>query len=439
MPQTGFPIRTRMYYGNYEFGPVPTFSWETQIVRDGADEPVYKQHTLSFNGFLIVDSTSESGQLDSIITKQNNLRSALGSGNQEWRITYDGDTIVSGVYPRVEQVSIDEGLWVDRAAYTFSFVYDEDFESTNIKSYSESWDYNERDDRRTVEIGHSISAVGQNTNPSGASNALTNAKDYVLAKTGYSNSVSSSPFFTQVSGVSSSAFETLRTENIDVEAGSYGVNETFILSSGNYVHTNTAQYNIDENGIISIQLDGNIEGLGRGDNAYDNALIAWSSISGLFPSRASGVYNEFGGGATLYTRNYESFSVTKNKFAGTISYSVSYTDDPSEDLPDGIKEATLSIQDNEPQNVYATFSIPLRSAGALFQDIGTKSVGSYTLNGNIIGEPSVDFSILENYMTTKINEKQPTGKSEVYKTASSTTKDHEKKTLQFSVTWQYNN
>ena len=200
MPQTGFVQRTRMYYGDYEFAPVPLFSWNTSIIRDNADTALYKQHELSFNGFLLVDSTSESGQLDTLITKQDNLRDALGSGNQEWQITYDGTQIVSGIYPRVSNVTMEEGLWVDRVPYSFSFVYDEDFESNSIKSYSESWDYTERADRRTVEINHSISAVGVDTNPSGVSNALTNAKDYVVAKIGYTNAVASSPFFVQVSG-----------------------------------------------------------------------------------------------------------------------------------------------------------------------------------------------------------------------------------------------
>ena len=439
MPQTGFVQRTRMYYGDYEFAPVPLFSWNTSIIRDNADTALYKQHELSFNGFLLVDSTTESGQLDTLITKQDNLRDALGSGNQEWQITYDGTQIVSGIYPRVSNVTMEEGLWVDRVPYSFSFVYDEDFESNSIKSYSESWDYTERADRRTVEINHSISAVGVDTNPSGVSNALTNAKDYVVAKIGYTNAVASSPFFVQVSGVSSSAWEQLRTEQIDVQANSFGVSEQFILASGNYVHTSTASYNLDEAGIATIQLDGNVEGLGRHDSAYYNAMAAWVSISGAFPETASGVYSDFGGQATLYTNNYESFSISKNQFLGTLDYSVSYTDDPSEDLPDGVKEATYSIQDNKPQSVYARFTIPLRAAGVLFQNINTKSVGSYTINGSIIGEPSTEMAILENLMNTKILEKTPTGKSEMYQTQWSTTKDEEKRTLQFSITWQYNN
>ena len=439
MPQPGFIQRTNMYYGDYSFSPVPTFSWNTVIVRDNKDEPLYKQHTLNFAGFLLVETASESGQLDTIIEKQNDLRDALGSGNQEWRITYDGISIVSGIYPKIQDVTIEEGLWVDRAPYSFTFIYDEDFNSTGIKSYDESWQYAENEDRLTVEIIHDINAIGQNTNPSGTNNAFTNAKNYVIARTGYANAVANSPFFVQISGHSFSAYEEFRTEQVNVSAGGYGISEKFTLSSGVYIHTYTGNYSIDENGIVTTQIDGNIRGLGRGDAGFDNALIGWSAISGNFPSVASGIYSRFNGGATLYTKNYDTFSVSQNQSAANIGYSVSYNDDPSEDLPDGIREATFTTSDNQPQNIYVSFSIPLRAAGVLFQNIGTKSVGQFSLNGNIIGSPSTEMSVLENYMNTKIDEYEPTSKSEYYKTSHSITKDEDKKTLQFTVSWDYNN
>ena len=439
MPQIGFTTRTRMYYGDYEFAPVPTFGWTTEIIRDGTGSAIYKRHTLDFTGTLLFDSVSESGQLDNMITKQNALRNALGSGNQEWRLTYDGSTLIDGKYPRVQDVAIDEGLWVDKCGYTFSFVYDEDFEDTGIESYSESWEYSESENRRTVTISHDISAKGQNTNPSGTSNALTNAKDYVLAKTGYTNAVSDSPFFCQASGLTTSAYEEGRVESIDVASDTYGVTESFILSSGTFVHTYNTQYSQDENGIVTVTVNGSIKGLGRFGQALVNAKDAWSNeIEAYIPGMASGAYVYYGGASDLYTNNRESFSITENEMAGTIDYSVSYNDDPSENLPDGVREFTITSTINAPLTVYARFLIPNRSAGELFQPVGTKKAGQQTIAGTIIGEPGVEMSVLRRHYQQKMSEKRLNGMSSMITSASSVTEDTDKKTINFSVTYDYN-
>jgi hypothetical protein len=434
MPQVGFIKRTQMLYGDYEFTPAPLFSWSTDTVRSANDEQLFQVNTLDFAGTLLVEA-GESGQLDKVIEKQDQLRAALASGNQEFRIFYDSVPIVSGIYPRVENVTITEGVWVDRADYSFTLTYDNEVEDGDaIESFSEAWQFEEEDNRRTVAVSHNISAVGLNTNPSGASNAIFNARDFVLARVGYSNVTAGSPFFAQVSGVSFSAYEELRSENHDVQGGSFSVSENFILSSGTFINTSTGQFAEDENGIVTVGINGQVRGLGRGDQAFYNALDGFNDeVEPELTSLASGIYTEFGGVSKLNINNREGYSVTRNQFAGTVDYSVSYTDDPASDLPDGIQEFEMNISNDVPTKVYATFIIPDKASGPFVQDINTTRVGRYTLQGRAVGKPTTAMSEVLDYVDQQVE--RFLGPGNIIQ--NTITKDIRKKTVTFNIGWEY--
>ena len=44
---------TRMYYGAYQFMPVPMFSWGTELIRDATGAGIGLRHSLDFKGDLI--------------------------------------------------------------------------------------------------------------------------------------------------------------------------------------------------------------------------------------------------------------------------------------------------------------------------------------------------------------------------------------------------
>lgn len=433
-PQAGFIKRTRMFYGNYEFEPAPLFSWSTATVRASDNTALFKSHTLDFNGTLLPNAAA-SGQLDDVITLQNQLRTALGSGNQEFRITFDGTHVVSGVYPRVDNVVIGEGLWAQLAEYSFSFNYEEELDANfKVQSFSETWQFDEDDNRLTVAVNHNISAVGLDTNPSGVSNAFDNAKDFVINRTGYANAKANAPFFAQVSGLTFNAYAERRTEQHDVQGGSFQVSENFTLSSGNFVNTNVFRYNEDAEGIVTVAVEGQVRGLGRRDECFDHALNAFlNTVEPQLAVDASGFYNEFNGPAELFTNNKESFSITKNRFAGTIDYSVSYNDSPAENLPDGIQEFNLSVSRNEPVELNAVFNIPERAGGPIRQLLQTSTVGTYTVTGSCTGKPSTDMAIVINYVQSQLNANKGPG----IITSNNITKDTRNKTVNFSVTWEF--
>jgi hypothetical protein len=342
------PGPARMFYGNYEFEPIPLFSWSTELVQDNKQEHLFLRNTLTFTGTLLENKASESGNFTLMMQKRETLKDSLtASGRQEWRITYNNNPVVSGIYPDISDLTFQEGVWVDRINYDFTLTYNEEIEGQSpVQSFSESWAFDENEDRRSVTARHEISAVGVNTDPSGTNNALENARTFVLSRTGYSNVPAGHPAFAEGSGTLT-AYEELRTENVDVQAGSFAVNENFTLSSGNFVHIRTGSYSLDDQGISTVSIDGNIRGLGRGDKAFNRALIAWNSyIKDNLPGVASGIYLSSGGGSTLYTTNPQSLSLTRNTFVGTLDYSISYTDDASENLPSGVQDFTLSIQES---------------------------------------------------------------------------------------------
>lgn len=437
MPSPGL---AKMYYGDYEFTPIPLFSWSTEMVRDNKLDDLFLRNTLDFTGTLLQTAPSESGDFPLMMTKREALRDILtASGRHEWRITYNGAHVVSGIYPNVQNINFDQGVWTDRINYGFSFVFDEELDAqTPIQSFTESWSFDENEDRRSVTARHEIGAVGINTNPSGVNNALSNARTFVLGKTGYNNVPLGHPAFVEGSGTLT-AYEELRNENADVQAGTFSVIENFTLSSGFYVHTQTGNFELGDDGITTVSLDGNIRGLGRGDIAFDRALSAWNTLKLLLPGNASGVYSDFGGESTLYTTNTQSLSLTKNRYAGSISYGVAYTDDASENLPSGIQDFTLTINDDKPTRLYASFTIMERNLGNVVQDIQTSKEGTFTINGSAVGKQGFPFDELVSYAETRINNVRPLSANYVTLRLDQQTvnKDEDRNTLNFNLSWKY--
>jgi len=162
-----------MNYGSYSFSPVPLFTWSTEMLRDAKGSGVGLRHTLDFNGTFL-ETAGDSSNISDIINARSGLLTALQQDGQEFKILENGSGLVSGVYPVISDLSVDEGTWFDRTSYAFSASWEESLGSNNVSDFSEQWDYEESDDRRTVNLSHTVSAVGINTSGTG-SNALLNA------------------------------------------------------------------------------------------------------------------------------------------------------------------------------------------------------------------------------------------------------------------------
>ncbi len=429
-----------MKYGNFSFTPVPIFTETVETFRDAKFDLLFKRTTREFTGTILNSVNIEaSGAFENLFAQKNQLKNALCSGNQEFQILFNGTPLVSGEFPRINGPVFSEGTWVDRIDYSFTSEIDEVVGSgIPVQSFNETWDFEENEDRRSVTVQHNINAVGVNTNPSGINNAFGNAKSFVLGKTGFANAQANAPFFSQVSGVSFAAYEAIRGEQHDIGQGSFSASERFTLSSGTFIHNQTAQFATDGAGVTTVSLNGNIRGLGRGDNSFNRALAAFQNdIRDKFPANASGIYSQFGGEAILFTTNASNFSTTRNPFAGTIDYTVAFTDSPSDNLPSGILDFGISVQIQAPVRQFASFLIMERALGPVVQDTATSNEGNFSVQGSAVGKPGFSFNDLLAFVEDKINDKRPSAVNYVTLRpgSESITRDEENNTVQFNFTW----
>lgn len=191
---------------------------------------------------------------------------------------------------------------------------------------------------------------------------------------------------------------TSREETVNLDTATYGVTEVFKLVSGlhPFIDERNSQYALNSDGIATVTINGTIRGLGRtndkptagfsrssGGTGFANALSGFNNkVRPLLATDAIGIYTKYLGSGTLATNKAQSFSITETPCLGTISYGVSYTDDPSQNLPSGIAELTSSVQITDPTVLFASHSIPFRAIGNLLQDIFTSSPGTYTIQAS---------------------------------------------------------
>jgi len=436
--------KVKVFYGNYQLVPAPFIEWTTEYEHDDANKTrTVTRTSLKLDGsFHIVPS----GSYEQMMTMQNSLREAFGADAQEFRIlagpdntTLAEDTpIVSSIFPMVNSVNIEADVQYNRVDYSIDLTVETNSVSGQLATdITDTWDLTENPEGLYIDVSHSVSAKGINTLSSGT-NAIHNALAAVAPLLGVDKMPYYLPYYTEPteSGIqgndgentTSYAVSVQRQESADVRTGTYSVTENFIIASGTnaYVHNRTATYNEDENHTADVTLTGTVKGLGRtnlnadGGVGYTNAYNGFiNDIQPLFAADASGVYLEYKQNmdeATMLTQtnfpdHYTSKSITKNKYAGTIQYSISYTDDPSENLPSGILEATSSLQRTDGIRLYASHPIPFRRLGAIIQDIKTTTEGQIVISASAksknTGNATTDVNRAIGYIQDEINRLRP--------------------------------
>jgi hypothetical protein len=423
-------------YGNYSFEPLPIISSSSATESNADGTKKFNIIALGLNGYLL---PSGEKTLTNINTKQDALLTAFSTNQLLFEIKEDS-TVILSCYPYVDSVDFAEGTWADRSIYTISLRYYENFSEVLINSKTESWSYSEDQETENITIEHSINAEGRNTATSGASNAFVNAKDWVLSHVGSGQAPSGAPYFLPASGA---FYNSGRTENIDIGAGTYAINESWVTSSGDYKHEYTSSAQKDDSDNITVDIQGTVTGMGVRLVRFDNAKQGWTEVSGSIYGIASGAYTSFGGKFFLETELYSS-SYGENSLAGTITYGRTYRD--KEYPSSGIKTFEVSIQDTLPTEVWATVPIPFRSDGPIKQNMYTSSEGQRTVAGSVKafrGATSGSYSGVEyswEYARGFINANVPSGEdiTNVAIMSKSVTRDDVNSLVNFSVTWSYN-
>ena len=404
------PSFLEVSYGGSVLLPSPLITHSVEIERDDAGERELIRTTRTLTGQIL---TSGLGY-HFVRQKQRELELAFAVDRLEFKIlaTADhpclvaGTPIESGVFPNVLSIDIQEDVQYNRLDYTIVL---EDTTAPSgvsgvVQNFTNSWTFSENEDQCLVDITHSISAQGLNTAVSGqASNALDNAVTRVKSLLGLQHAPSGFPCHVQPGSGSDVRFyevTTTREESVDTEDATFSVTETFKLLSGlqPFNDERNSQFQIDAEGISTISLNGTVRGMGRsndgpfagnqqtgGGTAFINAQSGFNTlVRPNWINDALTVYDRYGGSGTLAIGNPQAISITETPCNGQIAYSVTYTDDPSENLPSGIQDLSCTVQRTDPVVQNAEITVPFRALGPVFQRLCTTTAGSYSVQCNVV-------------------------------------------------------
>ena len=425
-----------VHYGEHRLVPAPFITWTVESQHDDNTKARTIQTTrLSLEGSFL---DLPDGAYDRMFKYQESLREMFsvdalefkivaGAGNQNLA---SGTVIKGGIFPQVLNVDVKPDIQHNRIDYTVELL-----ESTAsvsgqaVENMSDSWELAENDEDCYIDVTHTVSAKGINTLASGT-NAIDNARAAVSPRLGLTNIPYYLPEYTEPSGGGSpgasrtNIYEVTvsRREASDILGGTYSVTEQFAIVSGTapYIHNSQNTFEEDENGVATVALRGTIKGLGRSNNnpsggiAFDRALAGYNVLKENFPIEASGIYSLYKENASnfyLFTTNPLNRSVAENRCVATIQYAVSYSDDPGENLPSGITEASTSVQRSEAIRLYASHPIIFRRLGNIVQDIKTTVEGRITINSSAKAENTGDATVDTNraiaYVQSEINRLRP--------------------------------
>ena len=293
-------------------GPTPFVARNDSIIRYG------QRHgqviNLTLNGELTGITCGEA-YLD-ILLKQQELLDRLGE-NFKSLVIYDDEPVFSGSCCIVRNVNFGDSKYVGILPYSIDLsVYPEELFSGvyGILNPSDSTEYVENTDG-TVEINHTVSAQGFNTNEN-YSNALENARNYVHGLTGVYGVL---PALININTGIPAKLRTV-SENIDRLNATYSLTETYVVDpndSGNGIlRYSTTLDSGFENGITTIGLKGSV--LGGLNDTFDSIRTRYNSLDTY--TLASIV--------TGLNSGYLSSGVDEDSFAKRLSFDIIFNDDP---------------------------------------------------------------------------------------------------------------
>jgi hypothetical protein len=402
-----------VFYNGQKIVPAPLIDWtvESQFKNDGTR--VDNVNRLSLTGTTLI---LPSGSYEQMYAKQQALRDTFsvdykdflilaGPGN---RTLPSGAIISSGLRPRINTLNITPDIHVSRFDWTVELqdLIAASGVSGVTSSLSNQWSFREDQDTCTLKVTHQVSAEGPENEP----DKFLQAMEAVKPLLGIQNLPIQIPFFAQpnFSGLfgmthpsnpaGGPVFEVSveREEVADVANGSYSVTEQFTIVSGVpfYYTSKTESFEEDANGIAQVTIAGSIQGLGRtltpmdaeGGVGYFRASSGFANyVRPQLPWVASGVYYRFkngaggAGGSGLALENPTAFSISQNKCRGSIEFSITYTDNPVNNLPSGIASKTSNVNIVEGIRLLASHGIPLRRLGNVIQDIRTTTEGTIAI------------------------------------------------------------
>ena len=411
--------------GTSATGPFPKYSVNTERVESGDGTLIDLIYNITVTGQIIAEgniTTPGARQNDLIgkmIEKLALTENEVPVGTLEI-VSYGGLandlTFTDAVLTSIDYGDQDDSGSVQFQDYTFNFVaHKRDAKIGNtfsLSSAEETWEIAEDSQRtfagstlsgtplKTFTITHTVNATGY-IKSSGASyqkSAWSEAKDWVLSRlvdapdATISKDMADKERFTDFipvyMGASSADFINLGTEeyynhnrvaNSDLAGGSYSVTETWFVSKESVTHDIEIGYDLAEDQTATVTVNGTISGLStssfssKQDNKITQAEGVLDTVLNQAYTLASVFFNTVKeAGAGTLTNNILTKSVQKNPVAGTMTYSVNFSD-KEKDSDDTITETLTVTDDNEDRTVQivAIIAVIGKADGPIFQNMGT--------------------------------------------------------------------
>lgn len=259
----------------------------------------------------------------------------------------------------------------------------------------------------------------------GSGSSPNHNDDYpTVRSTNISNAIFGSGAF-NLSAIMYSGFNHARVENIDVTQGTYSLQDTWILSSGNaYENYSLSLSNNITDARNKVSIEGTIKGLTSvpasgsifGGNSqiglntpYENAINKYRQITndGAFGVGAW-VYKRAQNAAGAFRLNHVplSVSVGTNEFTGEITYSIEYDDRPL-NIIEGVIAENITVSDTYPGDVFSVIPVIGRPTGPVLQFIGGRTEYQRGLSIELI-VPTPSGSVHRDLLLKKPSLRDPT-------------------------------
>ena len=336
------------------------------------------------------EALSHDEHLKSILVKQATIRELFSDEGKSLEIQpWDGSAPLK-CNPRIVSVEVPEGQWFNTAPYSVTLEADVLYgaETTGgetsftqfLSDAKEDWVIDTEkqiaiDGTYSYRLSHTVSATGRKHYDAAGTpnNPYDDAKSWVQARLGFNATIAASTG--AINTGSSSGYNQLRSETTDILGGTYSVTETWVISNLPYIEDCTIETSTSvDDGITKISIQGTVEGLESRDSnnaltqqKYDAAAAAFATISGNLYTRAQ-TYS----GVSGININPSTTSIGKNPITGIITYTYSYDNRPS-NLIAGVLSEIISIEDNNPTDIFASLPVLGRVPGPVLQDMETVS------------------------------------------------------------------
>lgn len=341
------------------------------------------------------DVVSSAGRLSSILAKQEALRGLFSATNlgKKFHVVPEDNGHPIWFYPSTATISFADGPWFNTCDYTVSMLTDKIYPNVdysgvyNIDTGQESWTIEPQDQTLgfnvpfTYRVSHNLSAKGKKIYNNGSGNIpYLEAKAWILTRTGLDNSI--------LSGINNismlSAYNHILTENIDESEGAYSINESWLLASGNVIEDYSVSSQSDLEGLTSVNINGNIQGLEL--RTLNNISgYKWSNASGYFNSIQNSLLNRAQAISQLNLNPRPiSYNIGRNPLQGTISYSYEYNNRPVSYISGALTER-IAVSYNGKSKKHAQVPVIGRAKGPVLQPLGTSDATTKSL--------SIDFNL----------------------------------------------